>query len=50
MLSGALAGTTEHCAMFPLDTIKTRMQTATTSAVAGATLGAGIAAATLAIF
>ena len=39
MLSGALAGTTEHCAMFPLDTIKTRMQTATTSAVAGATLG-----------
>ena len=32
MLSGALAGTTEHCAMFPLDTIKTRMQTATTGA------------------
>jgi solute carrier family 25 iron transporter 28/37 len=28
MLAGALAGTTEHCAMFPLDTIKTRMQTA----------------------
>lgn len=43
MLSGALAGTTEHCAMFPLDTIKTRMQTATTSAVAGATLGGSTA-------
>ena len=28
MVAGALAGTTEHTAMFPLDTIKTRMQTA----------------------
>jgi solute carrier family 25 iron transporter 28/37 len=28
MLSGAIAGTVEHCAMFPLDTIKTRMQMA----------------------
>ena len=26
MLSGALAGTVEHLAMFPLDTVKTRMQ------------------------
>ena len=37
MLSGALAGTTEHCAMFPLDTIKTRMQTATTGAATSTT-------------
>jgi solute carrier family 25 iron transporter 28/37 len=29
MIAGAVAGTTEHTAMFPLDTIKTRMQTAT---------------------
>ena len=29
MAAGAVAGTTEHTAMFPLDTIKTRMQTAT---------------------
>ena len=29
MVAGAVAGTTEHTAMFPLDTIKTRMQTAT---------------------
>ena len=28
MAAGAVAGTTEHTAMFPLDTIKTRMQTA----------------------
>jgi solute carrier family 25 iron transporter 28/37 len=26
MLAGALAGTVEHLAMFPLDTVKTRMQ------------------------
>ena len=32
MVAGAVAGTTEHTAMFPLDTIKTRMQTAATRA------------------
>ena len=32
MAAGAVAGTTEHTAMFPLDTIKTRMQTAATRA------------------
>ena len=31
MAAGAVAGTTEHTAMFPLDTIKTRMQTAVSS-------------------
>lgn len=30
MVAGAVAGTTEHTAMFPLDTIKTRMQTVVT--------------------
>ena len=29
MLSGAVAGTTEHLAMYPVDTIKTRMQAST---------------------
>lgn len=45
MLAGALAGTTEHCAMFPLDTIKTRMQTAVTGAGARAASGAAANAA-----
>lgn len=52
MLSGAIAGTTEHCAMFPLDTIKTRMQTAAGGAAAaraaaasGATSGGAAAVA-----
>jgi hypothetical protein len=51
MLSGALAGTTEHCAMFPLDTIKTRMQTATgsTTAVRAAAAAAASGASTSAI-
>lgn len=31
MLSGAVAGTTEHLAMYPVDTIKTRMQASTSS-------------------
>ena len=26
MLAGAVAGTAEHIAMFPVDTVKTRMQ------------------------
>ena len=36
MIAGAIAGTTEHTAMFPLDTIKTRMQTATGAAARAA--------------
>lgn len=31
MLSGAIAGALEHCAMYPLDSIKTRMQSLSTS-------------------
>ena len=31
MLSGAVAGTTEHLAMYPVDTIKTRMQASTSN-------------------
>lgn len=41
MISGALAGTTEHCAMFPLDTIKTRLQTAGAAGTAGGVHGVG---------
>lgn len=28
MVAGALAGVSEHCVMFPMDTVKTRMQVA----------------------
>ena len=35
MVAGAVAGTTEHTAMFPLDTIKTRMQTAVSGGIGG---------------
>ncbi|ESK96409.1 mitochondrial rna splicing protein [Moniliophthora roreri MCA 2997] len=34
MLAGALAGISEHAVMFPIDSIKTRMQVFTTSSVA----------------
>lgn len=28
MIAGAMAGVAEHCVMFPMDTVKTRMQVA----------------------
>ena len=28
MIAGAFAGVAEHCVMFPMDTVKTRMQVA----------------------
>ena len=28
MIAGAMAGVSEHCVMFPMDTVKTRMQVA----------------------
>ena len=28
MVAGAFAGVSEHCVMFPMDTVKTRMQVA----------------------
>ena len=40
MLAGAAAGVAEHVTMFPLDTIKTRMQVRTTGGRAGSVGGA----------
>jgi solute carrier family 25 iron transporter 28/37 len=50
MIAGALAGTTEHTAMFPLDTIKTRMQTATGAAARAAAVDASGAVGSAAAF
>ena len=43
MASGALAGAVEHTAMFPVDTIKTRMQAARGMAMRPGGLGGGVA-------
>ncbi|KAI5715068.1 hypothetical protein M8J77_010032 [Diaphorina citri] len=39
MMAGATAGIMEHCVMFPFDTIKTRMQSLTTSSQTGRGMG-----------
>ncbi|KAJ8920122.1 hypothetical protein NQ315_011779 [Exocentrus adspersus] len=35
MIAGAIAGVMEHCVMYPLDSVKTRMQSLTTSGTEG---------------